>query len=105
MVVKLFLCLCYSAILTLSLIKECLKMISFRSPFCVTKESTTMSLTKVDSVSKETWDSHNKMMLEPLIINDSEVCVQWMLKVVHIHILETGFSRITNTNTAFINIA
>lgn len=32
-----------------------------------------MSLTNGHSISKETWDSHNKMMLEPLAINDSEV--------------------------------
>ncbi|XP_056143926.1 serine hydroxymethyltransferase, cytosolic [Lampris incognitus] len=32
-----------------------------------------MSLTNGHGVSKETWDSHNKMMLEPLAINDSEV--------------------------------
>jgi len=25
------------------------------------------------AVSKETWDSHNKMLLEPLAIGDSEV--------------------------------
>uniref|UniRef100_H3CL90 Serine hydroxymethyltransferase n=1 Tax=Tetraodon nigroviridis TaxID=99883 RepID=H3CL90_TETNG len=32
-----------------------------------------MSLTNEHIVSKETWDSHNKMMLEPLATNDSEV--------------------------------
>ncbi|XP_034045982.1 serine hydroxymethyltransferase, cytosolic-like [Thalassophryne amazonica] len=32
-----------------------------------------MSLTDDNTVSKETWNSHNKMMLEPLAINDSEV--------------------------------
>ncbi|KAI4822673.1 hypothetical protein KUCAC02_008205 [Chaenocephalus aceratus] len=32
-----------------------------------------MSLTKGYSVSKETWDSHNQMMLDPLSVNDSEV--------------------------------
>lgn len=34
-----------------------------------------MSLTNEHTVSKETWESHNKMMLEPLATNDSEVCV------------------------------
>lgn len=53
----------------------------FWSPLCVTRESTTMSLTNGQSVSKETWDSHNKMMLEPLATSDSEVCVQWSLKM------------------------
>ncbi|XP_041812940.1 serine hydroxymethyltransferase, cytosolic [Chelmon rostratus] len=32
-----------------------------------------MSSTNGHTVSKETWDSHNKMMLEPLSVNDSEV--------------------------------
>uniref|UniRef100_A0A3Q3GA90 Serine hydroxymethyltransferase n=1 Tax=Kryptolebias marmoratus TaxID=37003 RepID=A0A3Q3GA90_KRYMA len=32
-----------------------------------------MSLRNGHSVTKETWDSHNKMMLEPLAVNDSEV--------------------------------
>ncbi|XP_077396540.1 serine hydroxymethyltransferase, cytosolic [Festucalex cinctus] len=32
-----------------------------------------MSLTNGNNVSKETWDSHNKMMLEPLAVNDVEV--------------------------------
>eukprot|EP00066_Takifugu_rubripes_P012795 XP_011602061.1 PREDICTED: serine hydroxymethyltransferase, cytosolic [Takifugu rubripes] len=32
-----------------------------------------MSLTNGHIVSKETWESHNKMMLEPLATNDSEV--------------------------------
>ncbi|XP_075999111.1 serine hydroxymethyltransferase, cytosolic [Genypterus blacodes] len=32
-----------------------------------------MSLTNGSSLSKERWDSHNKMMLEPLALNDSEV--------------------------------
>lgn len=34
-----------------------------------------MSLTNGHIVSKETWESHNKMMLEPLATNDSEVWV------------------------------
>lgn len=42
-----------------------------------------MSLTNGQSLSKETWDSHNKMMLEPLAISDSEVRVQWTF--IHIH--------------------
>lgn len=37
-----------------------------------------MSLTNGQSVSKETWDSHNKMMLDPLSVSDSEVC--WILQ-------------------------
>ena len=44
----------------------------------MTKESAAMSATNGHSVSKDTWESHNKMMLEPLGINDSEVCVQWI---------------------------
>uniref|UniRef100_A0A671WDC4 Serine hydroxymethyltransferase n=1 Tax=Sparus aurata TaxID=8175 RepID=A0A671WDC4_SPAAU len=32
-----------------------------------------MSLTNGHSISKETWNSHNKMMMEPLSVNDSEV--------------------------------
>ena len=34
-----------------------------------------MSLANGHRVSKETWDSHNKMMLEPLSNNDPEVGV------------------------------
>lgn len=34
-----------------------------------------MALTNGHSINKEIWDSHNKMMLEPLAVNDSEVCV------------------------------
>lgn len=34
-----------------------------------------MSSTNISTVSQETWESHNKMMLEPLAINDSEVSV------------------------------
>lgn len=37
-----------------------------------------MSLTNGHTVSKETWDSHNKMMLEPLAVSDSEVCFHWI---------------------------
>lgn len=37
-----------------------------------------MSLTNGHSVSKETWQSHNKMMLEPLANSDSEVCAYRM---------------------------
>lgn len=54
-----------------------------RSPLRVTRESTTMSLTNGQSLSKETWDSHNKMMLEPLAVSDSEVCVQWSFIYTH----------------------
>lgn len=43
-------------------------------PLCAARQSLTMSLTNGHIVSKETWDSHNKMMLEPLATNDSEVC-------------------------------
>lgn len=50
-----------------------------------------MSLTNGHSVSKETWDSHNKMMLEPLAISDSEVCVQWILHTVNV---QTTFKNI-----------
>uniref|UniRef100_A0A3P9IF12 Serine hydroxymethyltransferase n=1 Tax=Oryzias latipes TaxID=8090 RepID=A0A3P9IF12_ORYLA len=32
-----------------------------------------MALTNGHSINKEIWDSHNKMMLEPLAVNDSEV--------------------------------
>ncbi|XP_054616695.1 serine hydroxymethyltransferase, cytosolic isoform X2 [Dunckerocampus dactyliophorus] len=32
-----------------------------------------MSLTNGHNITKETWDAHNKMMLEPLAVNDSEV--------------------------------
>ncbi|KAI3360108.1 hypothetical protein L3Q82_014420 [Scortum barcoo] len=42
-------------------------------PLSVTRETATMSLTNGHSVSKETWDSHNRMMLEPLSVNDSEM--------------------------------
>lgn len=34
-----------------------------------------MSLSNGQIVSKETWDSHNKMMLDPLSVSDSEVCL------------------------------
>lgn len=44
-------------------------------PFCETKDATIMSLANGHRVSKETWDSHNKMMLEPLSNNDPEVGV------------------------------
>ncbi len=52
-----------------------------------------MSLANGHSVSKETWDSHNKMMLEPLSVNDSEVCVHWILEtggVNYVYDLETA---------------
>ena len=45
-----------------------------------------MSLTNGNGhVSKETWDSHNKMMLGPLAINDSEVCVLLLHGICHLH--------------------
>lgn len=53
-----------------------------------------MSLTNGNAVSKETWEAHNKMMLEPLVINDSEVCVSgavyWQSSGNTIHILRWG---------------
>ncbi len=52
-----------------------------------------MSSANGHSVSKETWDSHNKMMLEPLSVNDSEVCVHWILEtggVNYVYDLETA---------------
>lgn len=39
-----------------------------------------MSLTNGHNVSKETWQSHNKMMLEPLANSDSEVCVSRIIE-------------------------
>lgn len=62
----------------------------YRFPLCVTRETAIMS---GHGVSKETWDSHNKMMLEPLSINDSEVCVHWILEtesVTFIWVLEAA---------------
>lgn len=61
-------------------------------PICATKETVIMSLTNGHNVSKETWDSHNKMMLEPLSNNDSEVCVHWMFERdgLNTHVLETA---------------
>lgn len=35
-----------------------------------------MYVTNGHSVGKETWDSHNKMMQEPLSVSDSEVCLR-----------------------------
>lgn len=43
-----------------------------------------MSLTNGHIVSKETWESHNKMMLEPLATNDSEVCVDLLFHVLEV---------------------
>lgn len=59
-----------------------------------------MSLTNGHNVSKETWDSHNKMMLEPLFNNDSEVCVHWMFERdgLNTHGLETAVM-IQSTNS------
>lgn len=39
-----------------------------------------MSSTNGHTVSKETWDSHNKMMLDPLSSSDLEVCVYWIFE-------------------------
>lgn len=39
----------------------------------MTRNIATMSLTNGHCVSKETWDCHNKMMLEPLAVSDAEV--------------------------------
>lgn len=39
-----------------------------------------MSSTNGHIVSKETWDSHNKMMLDPLSSSDFEVCVYWVFE-------------------------
>uniref|UniRef100_A0A3Q2PYW9 Serine hydroxymethyltransferase 1 (soluble) n=1 Tax=Fundulus heteroclitus TaxID=8078 RepID=A0A3Q2PYW9_FUNHE len=36
-------------------------------------DSFIMPVTKSQGAGKETWDSHNKMMLEPLAVSDSEV--------------------------------
>lgn len=59
-----------------------------------------MSFTNGHNVSKETWDSHNKMMLEPLSNNDSEVCVHWMFERdgLNTHVLETAVM-IQSTNS------
>lgn len=42
-----------------------------------------MSSTNGHAVTKETWDLHNKMMVEPLALNDSEVCVLWIVYLVY----------------------
>lgn len=57
-----------------------------------------MSFTNGHNVSKETWDSHNKMMLEPLSNNDSEV--HWMFErdSLNTHVLETAVM-IQSTNS------
>lgn len=54
-------------------------MLLLKIPTCFDQRNKeTMSLKNEHNfvVSKETWDSHNKMMLEPLSVSDSEVCVQ-----------------------------
>lgn len=53
-------------------------LFSFRFPQTVRPKQPIMSLTNGHSVSKETWDSHNKMLLEPLSHNDPEVCIHWI---------------------------
>uniref|UniRef100_A0A672Z282 Serine hydroxymethyltransferase n=1 Tax=Sphaeramia orbicularis TaxID=375764 RepID=A0A672Z282_9TELE len=64
----------FIVISVVSLSQDLLKCIfCLRFPLCVSRKTAIMSLTNGHCVSKETWDSHNKMMLEPLSVSDSEV--------------------------------